>query len=86
MSPSFTALTLALAALQDTGVPKTPLQLEAIASLRAAIQEAKTEPQQVPLQAVLDFLEMHHNLAEGRHNYYQHAIVMLKMAFPKSAV
>ena len=83
MTPSFNALTLALAALQDTGVPKTQLQLDAIASLRDAIQDAKKEPQQVPLQAVLDFLEMHHNLTGGRHNYFQHASVLLKLTFQK---
>ena len=83
MSPNFNALTLALAALQDTGVPRNPLQLDAIESLRQAIQEEKNSPKKVAVQDVVDLMTMHHNLAQEQHNYFQHMANMVQITFGK---
>jgi hypothetical protein len=81
MQSSFDALTLALAALQDTGVPKTSLQIDAINSLREAIQTEKDAPKHVPLHYVIDCLMQHHALVAGQHSHYRHAADMIKMTF-----
>ena len=81
MQSSFDALTLALAALQDTGVPKTSLQIDAITSLREAIQTEKDAPKLVPLQDVIDFLMQHHALVSAQHSHYRHAADLIKMTF-----
>ncbi len=82
MSPP-TTLTLALAALQDTGVPKNSLQLDAIAALKEAIQREKNAPKMVAIQDVVDLLEKHHALSDGRHNYFLRMANIVKETFEK---
>jgi len=83
MSPTFNALTLALAALHDTGMPKNSLQLDAIAALKEAIQYEKNAPKTVAIQSVIDLLEQHHKLAEGRHNYFNTCANIVQITFGK---
>jgi hypothetical protein len=83
MSPKFNTLTLAKAALQDTGVPRNPLQLDAINALNEAIQHEKNAPKMVSIQDVVALLEKHHALAEGRHNYFLRMANVVKETFEK---
>ena len=82
MSPPST-LTLALAALQDTGVPRNQLQLDAIETLRQAIQDEKAAPKKVFLQDVVDTLMQHHRLAAGTHSHFEHIATVIQTVFGK---